>query len=102
MIKSQIAEKVYKVLQEKCRKEFEDAGWREWHVMLRDRGIKSKGFDSTYDQIEELMRIVNDEKGDFVVCPDPWVNENQVYGHEGFLIIPTQIAEKIAVLQGLP
>ncbi len=57
---SQIANKVYEVLEKKCRHEFEDAGWREWHVTLRDREIECKGFDNTYDQIEELMRIIND------------------------------------------
>lgn len=99
---SELANKVYEVLRKKCSDEFEDAGWREWHVTLRNRGIECKGFDNHYDQIEELMRIINGRLDDFIVCPDPWVNQNQAYEVEGFLIVPAQIAEKIAVLQGLP
>jgi hypothetical protein len=98
----EIADKVYEVLHKKCNKEFEDSSWREWHVVLRDRGISCKGFDNQYEMVEELMNIINNESLEFIVCPDPWVSINQVYEQEGFLIIPLQIAEKIAVLQGLP
>lgn len=99
---SQLAEKVYKILFDNCSTVFEEACWREWHVFLRNLGIECKGFDNHYDQIEEMMRIINDRTDKFVICSDPWVSINQVYGHEGFLIIPIALAEKIAVLQGLP
>lgn len=102
---SQLADKVYRILLDKCNNEFEDRSWREWHVYLRDLEIESKGFDNNYEAMEELMRIINNKDkslNEFVVCSDPWVSINQVYEQEGFLIIPLQLAEKIAVLQGIP
>lgn len=98
----ELADKVYEVLKEKCEKEFEEKSWREWHVVLRDRGIECKGFDVASDQIEELMRIINHRSDEFVVCNDPWIFVNEEYGYEGFLIVPIEIAEKIAILRGLP
>lgn len=99
---SELADKVYNVLKEKCEKEFETKSWREWHVALRNRGIECKGFDNLYDQIEELMKIINERSDEFVIFNDPWISVNEEYGHEGFLIVPLEMAEKIAVLQGLP
>lgn len=101
MKSSDLANKVYEILYDKCKDSFEEKNWREWHVWLRDREIESRGFDNQYDQIEELMNTINNYDN-VIVCSDPWVSINEEYGHEGFLIVPTQIAEKIAVLRILP
>ena len=98
---SDIAAKVYDILFEKCKNDFEEKTWREWHVFLRDQDIESKGFDNYHDHIEEMMKIVNDRTDMFVVCSDPWVNVAEEYGCDGFLIIPIEVAEKILVLQGV-
>lgn len=98
---SDIAEKVYDILLEKCKNDFEEEPWRKWHVFLRDQDIECKGFNNYHDQIEEMMKIVNDRTDMFVVCSDPWLVVAEEYGYDGFLIIPMEVAEKILVLQGV-
>jgi hypothetical protein len=99
------ANKLYNVIEAKFR-DFDYDGWPDaansrdfWERFLTSKGIKPRHFDTTDDAVDELMDMVNSATN-ALVCADPWINENA--DGDGFLEIPTDLAEKILVLGYFP
>ena len=91
----ELAEKVYQVLKNTVEEveEFAELGYWKKH-------LKKHGIIETPSQ-KMLMILNQSEPDDFVYVIDPWY---VVWDLEGapVLKMPTQIAEKIAVLQCVP
>ena len=104
MTNSQLAVKIYAVLEEKCE-EFEKRGYDHWCIYLKKNNIQARDYDSAEDAAEELMEMANDGN-DQILCYDPFSsvanNNGNFIGGFQFLMVPKKVAEKIAVLQHLP
>jgi len=101
MKNSKIAQKVYGVLAETCEENFQGKTHELWQDYLESNGIGARDYDEAADAAEDLMEMANDGT-DHVVCFDPF---SDVFDHIGgfqFLMIPKEIAEKIAVFGNLP
>lgn len=110
MRNSNLANKVYEVLEEKCE-EFKGKTRDDWFECLEGVGITPRDYDEASDAADDLMEFVNN--GNFshrpvdgreqIVCYDPFssVVEDHIYGFQ-FLMVPKETAEKIAVLGHLP
>jgi hypothetical protein len=99
MSNSQIADKVYEALQEKCD-EFTHRGYDHWCIYLKKNKIQARDYDYATDAAEDLMNLANDGS-DHIVCYDPFSEVKDLGGFQ-FLMIPKDFAEKIAVLGYLP
>jgi hypothetical protein len=82
MTNSQLAEKVYEALKNKCENLEEFAEYRLWRKYLGRNNIRLMDYIKESDAIEELVKLANDGT-DHIIC---------------FEMIPKELAEKIAVL----
>lgn len=101
MKNSEIAEKVYKVLAERCEETFQGKTHDLWQDYLESNGIGSRDYDEAADAAEDLMEMANDGT-EHVVCFDPFSNVVDNVGGFQFLMVPKETAEKIAILGHLP
>jgi hypothetical protein len=96
--------KIYEVIKDKF---FDDAGARNydkrktWEKYLESVGIEPCHVDHSSDAVGALMELINSGR-DVFVCPDPWIYESEEFEGDGFLEVPTELAEKILVLGKLP
>jgi hypothetical protein len=91
---SQLAEKVYEALEEKCE-EFKD--YNPWADYLKRNDIIPRDFDDARDAADDLVEMVN-EGTDRLLCFDPFPSVVKSRGGYQFLLVPKELAEKIAVL----
>lgn len=101
MKNSKIAEKVYELLSEKCEENFQGKTHDLWQDYLKSNGIVARDYDEAADAAEDLMEMANDGT-EHIVCFDPFSDVVDNVGGFQFLMVPKEIAEKIAVLNGLP
>jgi hypothetical protein len=94
MTNSQLAKKVYEVLEEKCD-QFKD--YNLWCEYLKRIEVLPKDYEEPADAADELAELVN-EGTDHIICFDPFPSVVKSIGGYQFLMVPQKLAEKIAVL----
>jgi len=94
MTNSELAEKVYEVLENKCE-DFKD--YKLWSQYLKRISILPKDYYDSHDAADELAELVN-EGTDYIICGDPFSSVVKSIGGYQFLMVPKELAEKIAVL----
>lgn len=98
MKNSQLAEKIYEILERRVQEDFpRRRGHHLWHDLLKRNGIARRHFWRDHEMIDELVDLANDGTADQVVCFDPFGEA----GHQ-FLLVPQELAKKIVLLDGLP
>lgn len=101
MKNSQLARKVYEALAEKCEEEFSLSRYDHWCEYLKENNIRPRDYDEAADAADDLMDLANDGT-DQVICDDPFSGVVDHIGGFQFLMVPKELAEKIAVLKALP
>jgi len=94
MTKSQLAQKVYEALEEKCE---EFKSYSLWCEYLKRKDIQPRDYSVAYHAADDLVEMVN-EGTECVVCFDPFQSVVKSRGGYQFLLVPKELAEKIAVL----
>lgn len=94
MTNSQLAQKVYEALEEKCEEFKEYSPWCEY---LKRNDILPRDYDEPLDAADDLVELVN-EGTDRLLCFDPFPSVVKSVGGYQFLMVPKELAEKIAVL----
>jgi hypothetical protein len=99
MKNSKLASKVFEALEEKCE-EFRD--YKLWCEYLEANKIHPRDYDNAEDAAEDLMEMANDGTV-HIICFDPFRDnvDNDIGGFQ-FLMVPKEIADKIAMLKGMP
>lgn len=101
MNKKKIAEKVYKVLYDKCEDSFGNKTYDDWCEYLEKYKIKTKDYIHSSDATDDLIDMANLPTGE-VVCNDPFSSIVDDYGGFQLILVPEEVAEKIAVLNSIP
>ena len=104
MTNSQLAQKVYEVLEEKCE-EFKE--YRPWADYLKRNDIIPRDYDEASDAADDLVELVNEGTDQVrisflappvLLCFDPFPSVVKSRGGYQFLMVSKELAEKIAVL----
>lgn len=109
MINSNLAKKVYEILEDKCE-EFKGKTHDDWFECLEGVGITPRDYDEASDAADDLMEFVNNgnfshrpvDGREHIVCDDPFSSVVDHIGGFQFLMVPKETAEKIAILGHLP
>ncbi len=100
-MKQEMVGKLYALIEEayESKKESMD-GWEWWPALLTGQGIRYHVYETTPELVDALVLALN-EGLDVVAVGDPQCFDENA-GHDGLLLVPRDLAEKVVVLGGLP
>jgi hypothetical protein len=100
-MKQEMIDRLYLLVEEvyESKKESMD-GWEWWPKLLTAHGLIYHVYETRAEIVDALVGALNQHL-DVVAIGDPQcLDENT--GHDGVLLVPRDLAEKIVVLGGLP
>jgi len=104
MNRSEMADKIYDILEKRWEKDFEEADYSEWKKFLSKHGIEVRDYNVIRPiMYDDMMELLNERK-DAVFLNDPQRKGISTFMSDWLvmLVVPKKLAEQVLVLGDLP